>query len=129
MTLWDYKNHDGDNLIRLWARKERLTPRERGQLNQKLDTLVRIGFDLAHGTFLRGPIEDHTYKLVVHSTRMLRPMLCRGPLDNHAEATLLCGAIERDWKLDPPDALARAAKHREHIRSSKGSARVGHERF
>jgi len=42
---------------------------------------------------------------------MMRPMLCRGPIDNEAEYTFLLGATEKDWKL-PTGAKEQADKRR-----------------
>lgn len=66
------------------------------------------------------------YKLVVHGSIMLRPFLCRGPICNDKEFTLLMGAIERDWKLDHDPAEAEVIRH-EII--STPSRRMEHERY
>jgi len=135
MTLWDFFHPPDRNEISEWAHNVRLSRQERAQLNQKLDMLERLGFDIAHGLdFLAGPLKHHRHisKLVVHAGRMLRPMLCLGPFDNRAEMTLLCGAIEKDWELDPPDAPARAEAKRQLLidrRTAKEKLRVPHERF
>ncbi len=134
IRLWDYCSEAGRNEIEAWARSVRLGVRERAQLNQKMDMLERVGFEVAcHMEFLAGTSGDfnHIYKLVVKSQRMLRPMLCRGPLDTRGEATVLCGAIEKDFKLDPPTAAGQAEKRRQRIldlpAGQKG--RAPHERF
>jgi hypothetical protein len=49
VKLWDFFRPPERNEISKWARKEKLTPRERGRLNQKLDRLVQLGFETAHG--------------------------------------------------------------------------------
>jgi hypothetical protein len=135
MNLWDFSDPPDRNRIAEWGLRVRLSSRERGQLNQKLDMLERLGFDTAHGLdFLAGPLkhERHIYKLVVHAERMLRPMLCLGPFDNRGEMTLLCGTIEKDWELDPPDAPARAEARRQVLLDPSNAGtrlRVPHERF
>jgi len=131
-TVWDFLGPDRENLIQRWARKVKLSHRDRALLNSKLDILERIGFDLALGTkMLAGQVnmQRHIYKLVVHGDVMLRPMLCKGPPEHRSdEVTLLEGAIERDWKYHPPDAPERAAKNRLEI--ERDSRRRGtHERF
>jgi hypothetical protein len=136
MTLWDFlgpENESGrENLIQRWARKAKLSNRDRALLNSKLDFLERLGFDLAHGTkLLAGPVKKrgHIYKLVVHGDVMLRPMLCKGPPERQTDAvTLLEGAIEKDWKLHPPEAVDRAAENRLEIERD-ASRRGLHERF
>jgi hypothetical protein len=120
--------------MQLWARKEKLGVRERAQLNQKLDMLERVGFDVAqHLEFLAGTTGEfrHIFKLVVRSQRMLRPMLCRGPVDARGEATLLCGAIDKDFEMDPSSAAAEADNRRQCILDCHAGQerRVVHERF
>jgi len=81
-----------------------------GKLNQKLDMLAIVGPSLPP-KLLAGPIHKHIYKLIIHGDRMLRPMLCKGPVDMEAEYTLLLGAIEIGGKLDhnPSEAEANRA--------------------
>lgn len=135
MKLWDFFRPPERNEISKWARKEKLTPRERGQLNQKLDRLVQLGFEAAHGLdFLDGPVlhQRHIYKLVIHAGRMLRPMLCLGPFENKEEMTILCGAFEKDGTLDPRDAPQRAEQNRQTIIDQRNAGveyRKAHERF
>lgn len=134
MRLWDYLRGAGRNEMQAWADREKLGARERAQLNQKLDMLERVGFETASRLkFLAGTSGDfrHVFKLVVKSERMLRPMLCRGPLGPHAEATLLCGAMEKDFELHPSDAAEVAEGRRKEILAAdlKQPRRVEHERF
>jgi hypothetical protein len=132
MKLWDFFHPPERREIAKWANKSRLTPRERGQLNQKLDMLERLGFEVAHELdFLDGPVlhQKHIYKLVVHAGRMLRPMLCRGPVDNTSEMTLLCGAFEKDGGYEPTGAPAQAEQNRFQIKQSGHGWRIPHERF
>jgi len=92
----------GESAIGRWLREEDITGRDRGQLVSKMDMLALHGMDLLPG-LLAGPVaskkkrdkvQSHIYKLVIHGQRMLRPMLCRGPIDPNAEFTMLIGAIE-----------------------------------
>jgi hypothetical protein len=132
MTLiWDYLHGPSRNEMQVWGKKVKLGVRERAQLNQKLDMLERVGFETASRMeFLAGtPGEyNHIFKLVVHSQRMLRPMLCRGPMDTGGEITLLLGAIEKDFSLDPSNAAERADEHRKNLVNDAGK-RMYHERF
>jgi hypothetical protein len=133
--LWDYLRGPGRNEMQAWADQQKLGLRERAQLNQKLDMLERVGFETACSLkFLAGTSGDcrHILKLIVESERMLRPMLCRGPLDPRGEATLLCGAIEKDFQLHPPGAADQAEEHRQDILRGprpESEKRVAHERF
>ena len=117
LTLWDFLSARGENVILRWVRDARLTTRDRAALNQKLDRLGQMDFDLAIGTkLLAGPIEkrQHIYKLVIHGDVMLRPLLCRGPIDPELEYTLLLGAIERGGRL-PRDAPQHAEENRRTV--------------
>lgn len=126
--LWDFLTERGDNIILEWAKDKRLTVRDRAALNQKFTRLVQVDFELAIQTkLLAGPIYKHVYKVIIHGDVMLRPMLCRGPIDNEREYTLLLGAIEKDWKL-PPGSKEKAEEHREIIISDP-TRRRKHERI
>ena len=93
--------------IVVWIRKEKITKRDIGQLNQKIDMLEKNGPDLPP-KLLAGPIKSkrnkklvsHIYKLIIHGDRMLRPLLCKGPVNMDTEYTMLLGAIEVGGVLD-----------------------------
>jgi hypothetical protein len=84
-----------------------ISERDRGQLVAKMDMLALYGHELPPG-LLAGPIkskrnrklQSHTYKLVIHGDKMLRPFLCKGPIDMEGEYTMLLGAIEVNFQLD-----------------------------
>ena len=100
---------DSVNVSRIvtWIAKEKLGKREIGALNQKLDMLEEHGTDLPP-KLLAGPIKSkkdpkmvsHVWKLKIYTDRMLRPMLCKGPIDAETEFTMLLGAIEKGGVLD-----------------------------
>lgn len=102
-----------------WLIERSISERDRGQLLLKMDMLALYGSDLPPG-LLAGPIkskrnkklQSHTYKLIVHGDKMLRPMLCKGPLDMDSEYTMLLGAIEVNFELDEDveDAEKRRAE-------------------
>ncbi len=127
--LWDFLSARGENLILRWVRNDRLTVRDRAVLNQKLDRLSQIDFRLAIETrMLAGPIHaGHIYKLVIHGDVMLRPMLCRGPINVPSEYTLLLGAVETGGKL-PGGSKEQAAENRLTIMHDH-SRRCPHERI
>jgi hypothetical protein len=110
--LYDYLNTDGYNVIKKWT--EDLQKRERIKLNQKLDMLEQYGPELPP-QLLAGPIFDHVYKLKVQGNPKLRPLLCKGPIDNSKEYTLLVGAKEIQWELEPVNAEEQAASNRQAI--------------
>lgn len=105
--IYEFLNEDGKSVIGRWLEDEKLTGRDRAALVQKTDMLAMLEPDL-HGSVLAGPIKSkrnpkgpkHIYKLIVHADMMLRPMLCRGPIDNDSEYTFLLGALEIGHKLD-----------------------------
>jgi hypothetical protein len=111
MNLYDFLDLHNKSVIHEWAAG--LESADRARLNSKLKQLCQMDFDLAWGTkLLAGPIYKHVYKLKIHGTIMLRPLLCRGPFDNDNEYTLLEGAIETNNKLTS-GAPERAEKNRD----------------
>ncbi len=77
MKLYDFLDVHNRSVIHEWARA--LEKPDRAKLNSKLKQLAEMDFKLAWGTkLLQGPIYAHIYKLSIHGTVMLRPLLCRG---------------------------------------------------
>jgi hypothetical protein len=119
-----------ESTIGRWLREQAITPRDRGQLMQKMDMLALNGMDL-HPGLLAGPIaskrkrkmQSHIYKLVIHGQRMLRPMLCRGPIDANGEFTILLGAIETGGVLDA-DVEDAESRRQEVISDPEGKRRI-----
>ena len=133
-NIFDAVDKNNASNIAVWLTKEKITKRDIGQLNQKIDMLEKHGPDLPP-KLLAGPIKSkrnkklvsHIYKLIIHGDRMLRPMLCKGPIDVRNEFTMLLGAIEVGGVLDADSAdaetirLSIVAEHkwrREHERYS-----------
>jgi len=110
--LFDYINSRGDNEIADWARA--LQKPQRIKLRQKLDMLIQAGSDLPP-QLLAGTGVPHIYKLKVQGNLKLRPLLCKGTVDNENEFTLLIGAFEIQWGFDPPNALEKAVERREEL--------------
>jgi|SRR5579872_499905 len=123
--LFDFTTENCRSIIREWVSTERLSRRDIGQLNQKLD-MLRIAGPTLPPKLLAGPIYKHIYKLIVHGDRMLRPFLCKGPLEMEQEYTLLLGAIEADWKLDRHPS--EAENNRSLVIADPGRRRP-HERY
>jgi hypothetical protein len=123
---------DEKSAIGKWLKEKDIPDRDRGQLLQKMDMLAMHGTDLPPG-LLAGPIASkkqpkklkpsHIYKLIVHGQRMLRPMLCRGPVDMDNEFTFLIGAIEKDGVLDV-DAIDAEARRQEVIADPENRRRL-----
>lgn len=110
--LYDYLNGAGKNEFAAWTRA--LQKRERIKLAFKLDMLEQVGPNLPP-QLLAGPICDHIYKLKVQGAVKLRPLLCKGPVDNEGEFTLLIGAKEVQGELKPNGVENRAGENRQEI--------------
>ena len=132
-NIFDAVDKNSASNIVVWISREKITRRDIGQLNQKIDMLERHGPELPP-KLLAGPIKSkrnkklvsHIYKLIIHGDRMLRPMLCKGPIDVPSEFTMLLGAIEVGGVLDTDSADA------ETIRLSiieNHELRKNHERY
>lgn len=109
--LYDYLNERGVNEIAEWTRN--LQKRQRIGLRSKLDMLAQAS-ELPP-QLLAGTGVPHIYKLKVHGNVQLRPMLCKGTANNDTEYTILLGAIEVNWVLEPENAAELAARIREEI--------------
>lgn len=127
-VLFDYLEQSGQNTMKRWVDRERLSSRDRAALNQKLDRLRQLDFVLATGTKLLAPVHPHVYKLRVFGDSMMRPMLCRGPIEVKLEYTLLLGAMERDRKLHPKEWKQIAIDNRTAIEQDE-RRRGPHERL
>jgi hypothetical protein len=98
-----------------------------GQVNLKLDMLRKYGNDVGSNVLLR--MSASVFKLKGKTKGVqLRPMLCRGPIDDDGEFTILIGAREIDWKLVPSDAVVRAEGRREEVIENPEERRLKHER-
>ena len=116
-------------VIELWLKQARIQKRAKALLNQKLDLLEQMGPDLPPD-LLAGPIEGHIYKLRIRAQRVqLRPLLCRGPLHNNDEFTLLYGATERDNELVPTNVVQRAEENRQDILAEPQRRRLHEQPF
>jgi hypothetical protein len=111
--IFDAIDKDGKSNIAAWIAKERIGKQQIAKLDQKISMLITAGPDLPP-ELLAGPIKSkknprtvpHVYKLKIRGDRMLRPMLCKGPINIGGEFTMLLGAIEVGGKLktDAEDA-------------------------
>lgn len=130
--LYDFKDGE-ESAIQRWLDRERITKRDRGRLALKLDLLRQHGPGLPP-KLLAGPLKSKTtklrqkniYKLIIHGDKMLRPYLCKGPISNDVEFSLLLGVIERDGENDHDPAEA------EDIRKAiidDPNRRMPHERY
>ena len=123
-TLYDYLNENGNNEFKEWTKK--LQKIERAKLNVRLDMLSSQGSGL-FPEILTGTPTAGILKLRVRGKVQLRPMLCKGPINNEHEFTLLIGATERDFKFVPRKADEKA-NDRKKIIIETPNRRCSHER-
>src|SRR6266446_7002643 len=110
--LFDYRDRRGHNDIKVWMLEQER--RQLGQLNLKLDMLRKYGSDVGSNVLLR--MSATIYKLKGKTKGVqLRPMLCKGPIDDEAEFTILIGAKEINRELVPIDVVTRAEGRREEV--------------
>lgn len=124
-SLFDYTSENGNNEIKEWTSK--LQTKERAKLNLKLDMLASKGHELFPHVLTDTPTPG-IQKLRVQGKVKLRPMLCKGPIDNEKEYTLLIGATERDSKFEPKNA-DKKANERKQIIIKNPNRRCTHERI
>ena len=126
-NIYDYLDSRGKSVIQEWADDIRIEKRDRAKLDEKVDLLKQHGPDLPPG-LLSNTKSKKIKKLRVTGKMAFRPLLCRGPIDNEEEFTFLQGAVERNRRYDPGDAVERAEQNREEVIRSP-SRRREHERL
>ena len=122
--LYDYVNAQGGNEIKEWL--DSLEKVERAKIDQRLDLLEEHG-EALFPQILTGTDEKSILKLRAHGRVQLRPLLCRGPVSNTTEFTLLCGAKEVGGKLTPKGVLAEAVGRRLIVINDPTTRRKIHE--
>ncbi|SRR6266568_1263917 len=125
-TLWDYVDENGVNTIKEWARG---LGSDRAKFENKLNMLRTAGADLPPKILSRTH-SAHILKLRFFGLAQIqwRPMLCKGPIANDSEFTLLLGAHEKGSKLNPVDADHKAEKLRQKVLANPPARRRLHER-
>lgn len=121
--LYDYVSPSGVNEIEKWMAS--LQSRQLAKLEEQLDKLESLGVSELPNFPI--PIERGIYKLKVHGNVQLRPHLCRGPVDNDAEFTLLVGAREVGGRLDPRNVLDTAVARKLEVAGDPTHRRIAHE--
>lgn len=124
-TLFDHVNIHGENTFKTWTKK--LQDIQLGKLNQKLDSLAMNGDELFPLTLAPAGAAG-IFKLKVKGNVQLRPMLCRGPVNNETEYTLLLGAKEIGGKYDPKEADLKADQLKSEVKVNPAKRRIDHER-
>lgn len=124
--LYCFRDSDGESIVKNWARGKDKDIIAR--FNQKFDMLERHGSDLPPG-LLAGTKFKHIDKLRIFGKGVTwRVLICKGPISNDFEFTILYIAQEKDRKLIPKDAERRADENRNEIIANPGRRR-DHERL
>ncbi len=113
--LYDYVDQRNVNHIEQWTKG--LEKKYRAMLHRKLKALEDETEQGLLPKLFDGPLKGypHIYKLKIGGKVKLRPLLCKGPIDNDDELTLLIGATERGWQYNPKNAPAIAEERRKEI--------------
>jgi hypothetical protein len=113
-TLYDYIDGQGNNDFVAWSKD--LQKPELAKLNRRLKALEDNGPALAP-QMLAGPLTGypHIWKLKINGKIALRPLLCKGPLNNEIEFTLLKGAFEVGYQWQPASAPGEAVNRRDIV--------------
>ena len=124
--LYDYVDASRVNDFAEWCRG--LQRPDLARLNRKLKMLADNGPNLGP-KLLAGPLRGyaHIYKIRVNGRVALRPLLCKGPIDNDHEFTLLEGAFEQDRKWVPSNAREVAVDRRTEVINDPDARRCAHE--
>lgn len=126
--IYAYISRRGISVIQDWASEIRGDKDLLARLNQKLDLLETNGSDLPTG-LLAGTAFRNVDKLRIFGRKQTwRIMVCKGPINNDFEFTLLYAAREKDRKLIPPDAYKQADDNRKRIIADP-TRRIIHERI
>lgn len=129
MKVYEWLDDSGRGEVSDWPK---LQAKQRAKLDLKLDMLSKAEVDpvTRRATLppqtLVGPNfggEQFIYKLKGRGNVAMRPMICLGPFGDD-EWTVLLRAIERDDKLIPPDAAAKAEARRKLLLGNRLRRRI-----
>ena len=117
--VWEFLRDGKHRVIREWLNDQVISVKDRAKLDFCMERLRTLDFALVSTKLLAGPLRGGTklYKLRVRcQNRELRPLLCRGPVGEPLDYTLLQGAIEVELhRLNPSNAEDRARQNREAL--------------
>jgi|SRR5208337_1193198 len=114
--IYCFVDHRENNVIREWLKAEKVPWTQVATFQAKIDAYERGGPELNPGLIV-GPVAKNIHKMKIKGHKghvQLRPMVCFGPFSN-TEVTLLCGAIEKDFKLKPTNCKEHAQENREAL--------------
>jgi len=118
MLLYEYaepalRPEDREGVISLWMRDD-LQKRQRVQLQQKLDRLAQVDYDIARD-WLAGTDAPGIFKLRLRGNVQVRPLCCYGPALPKAEITFLLGVTKKGGGDVKKNDLDRAGARRLQI--------------
>ena len=117
--VWEFLRDGKHRVIREWLEDGKFSAKDRAKLDFCLERLRTLDFALVSNKLLAGPLRGGTklYKLRVRcQDKELRPFLCRGPVGDPLDYTLLQGAIEAgEHRFNPTNAEERALQNRETL--------------
>ena len=107
-------------MIRTWLKDKDISVRDQAKLDYALQRLRSLDRALISPKLL-AEVGDKILKLRVRcENRELRPMLCRGPVGDPLDYSLLVGALEIGDELHPGNAKEKAKEHRaDLVRNAK----------
>lgn len=124
-SIYDYVNQHGLNEFKEWTLTQQKVPL--GKLNEKIDLLMLYGETLFPHMLTDTGVAG-ILKLRIQGPVKLRPLLCRGPVNNQSEYTLLMGAKEIGGKWVPKGAPSTAARLKSEVVKNPTKRRTTHER-
>lgn len=112
--VYDFVDESGQNVIEAWL--DGLDNDLRGRMRAKLKVLLTADIDLPP-KMLTDTKHPQLKELVGNWRKALRLILCKGPnpQSKNEEWTLLFGAVERDRKYVPRNALDLAEANRQLV--------------
>ena len=117
--VWEFLRDGKHRVIRDWLNHVKIPVKDRAKFDFCLERLRSLDFALISTKLIAGPLRGGTklYKLRCRCrSHELRPFLCRGPVGDPLDYTLLQGAIEVAMhRLDPSNAEDRAAWNRDAL--------------
>lgn len=121
MSCWvfkDFLSNRGDKEVRLWL--DGLPKKARIKIEKRLQYLSQVKKLSSEPQYMKpykGYDDIFEIRIVCDGTQY-RPLCCYGP--EPEEVTLLIGAVEKDWALEPAKAADVAVARKNLILSGKG---------
>lgn len=121
--LYEFVNARDSGVITAWIAAQQVAAR--AKLRAKIKALQQYGGGLPK-TILSDTDEPHIKKLRPRGRTNLRLMLCKGPINNSTEFTLLHGVYEKDNHM-PEGSIALAEQRRQQVINSPATRRKLYE--